>query len=68
MRHLKISKQITNRDEGSINRYFQEIKKYPLISTDEEIELSARLWLLIYGLLFRWLSNTKTRAFHFQTS
>ncbi len=43
MRHLKISKQITNRDEGSINRYFQEIKKYPLISTDEEIELSARI-------------------------
>lgn len=40
MRHLTITKQITQRTDESINRYFQEINKYPLISAEEEVELS----------------------------
>ena len=43
MRQLKITKQITQRDEISINRYFQEINKYSLISVEEEVELSIRI-------------------------
>jgi len=40
MRQLKITKQITNRSEDSINRYFQEINKYPMITAEEEAELA----------------------------
>ena len=43
MRQLKITKQITQRTEESINRYFQEIIKYPMISAEEEVELSMRI-------------------------
>ncbi len=43
MRQLKITKQITQRTEDSINRYFQEISKYPMISAEEEVELSVRI-------------------------
>jgi RNA polymerase primary sigma factor len=43
MRQLKITRQITQRSEASVNRYFQEISKYPMISTDEEVELSVRI-------------------------
>ena len=43
MRQLKITKQITQRTEGSVNRYFLEISKYPMISAEEEIELSIRI-------------------------
>ena len=43
MRQLKITRQITQRSEDSINRYFQEISKYPMITTDEEVELSIRI-------------------------
>ena len=43
MRQLKITKQITQRSEESINRYFQEIGKYPIISADEEVELTIRI-------------------------
>ena len=43
MRQLKITRQITQRSEASINRYFQEISNYPMISTDEEVELSVQI-------------------------
>jgi len=43
MRQLKITKQITQRSEGSISRYFQEISKYPMITADEEVELTMRI-------------------------
>jgi len=43
MRQLKITKQITQRDEESINRYFQEIIKYPMISVEEEVNLTVRI-------------------------
>ncbi|MCW0481420.1 sigma-70 family RNA polymerase sigma factor [Gaoshiqia sediminis] len=43
MRQLRISKQITQRTDDSINRYFQEIGRYPMVSAEEEVELSVRI-------------------------
>ncbi len=43
MRQLKISQQITQRDEISVNRYFLEVNRYELISAEEEVELSVRI-------------------------
>ncbi|MBN2347987.1 MAG: RNA polymerase sigma factor RpoD/SigA [Bacteroidales bacterium] len=43
MRQLVITQQITQRNEESINRYFQEITKYSMISAEEEVELSTRI-------------------------
>lgn len=41
MRQLKITKQITQRNGDSLSRYFQEINNYPMISAEEEVELSV---------------------------
>lgn len=43
MRQLKITRQITQRSEESINRYFQDISKFPMITADEEAELTIRI-------------------------
>lgn len=43
MRHLKIAKQVTNRDSASLELYLQEISKAKLISMDEEITLARRI-------------------------
>ncbi len=43
MRQLKITKQITNRDAKSLEKYFQEISKINLITADEEVELARRI-------------------------
>ena len=43
MRQLKITKQITQRTDASISRYFQEISKYSMITAEEEVELSVRI-------------------------
>jgi RNA polymerase primary sigma factor len=43
MRQLKITKQITNRDSKSLEKYFQEISKIDLITADEEVELAVRI-------------------------
>ncbi len=43
MRQLKITKQITNRDTKSLEKYFQEISKIDMISADEEVELAKRI-------------------------
>jgi len=43
MRQLKITKQITDRQTDSINKYFQDIGKYKLITADEEVELTRRI-------------------------
>lgn len=40
MRQLKITKQVTNRDTRSLEKYFQEISKIDLITADEEVELA----------------------------
>ncbi len=43
MRQLKISKQITNRETQSLDKYLQEIGKVDLISMDVEVELAKRI-------------------------
>ncbi|MCL5244524.1 RNA polymerase sigma factor RpoD/SigA [Cellulophaga sp. 20_2_10] len=43
MRQLKITKQITNRDTKSLEKYFQEISKLDMITIDEEVELAKRI-------------------------
>jgi len=43
MRQLKITKQITNRSEESISRYFQEVSKYPMVTAEEEVDLTIRI-------------------------
>ncbi len=43
MRALKISKQITNRESQSLEKYLQEIGKVDLISADMEVELTKRI-------------------------
>jgi RNA polymerase primary sigma factor len=43
MRQLKISKQITNRESQSLDKYLQEIGKVELLSPDEEVELARRI-------------------------
>jgi RNA polymerase primary sigma factor len=43
MRQLKITQQITQRNEQSTIRYFQDINKYSLITAEEEVSLSIRI-------------------------
>ena len=43
MRQLKITKQVTNRETASLDKYLQEIGKVDLISADEEVELAKRI-------------------------
>src|SRR3954468_24008203 len=43
MRQLKISKQITNRESQSLDKYLQEIGKVDLISAEVEVELAKRI-------------------------
>ena len=43
MRQLKITKQPTNREEASLEKYFQEISKVDLISAEKEAELATRI-------------------------
>ena len=43
MRQLKITKQVTNRETASLDKYLQEIGKVDLITADEEVELTQRI-------------------------
>ncbi len=43
MRQLKITKQVTNRDTPSLDKYLQEIGRVELISPDEEVVLARRI-------------------------
>lgn len=43
MRQLKISKQITNREQQSLDKYLTEISKLDMISVDQEVELARRI-------------------------
>lgn len=43
MRQLKISKQITNRESLSLDRYLQEIGKYDLLTADDEVRLTMAI-------------------------
>jgi len=43
MRQLKITKQVTNRDLPSLDKYLQEIGREDLISPQEEVDLARRI-------------------------
>jgi RNA polymerase primary sigma factor len=43
MRQLKITKQVTNRDTQSLDKYLHEIGKEDLVSADEEVDLARRI-------------------------
>ena len=43
MRQLKITKQVTNRETASLDKYLQEIGKVDLITAQEEVELAQRI-------------------------
>ena len=43
MRQLKISKQVTNRETASLDKYLQEIGREELITANEEVVLAQRI-------------------------
>ena len=43
MRNLKIFKQVTNRDNLSLDMYLREISKIPLLTVEEENEITRRI-------------------------
>lgn len=43
MRQLKITKQVTNRDTVSLDKYLQEIGKESLITPEQEVELAIKI-------------------------
>ncbi len=43
MRQLKITKQVTNREAASLDKYLQEIGKIELLTAEEEVELARRI-------------------------
>ncbi len=43
MRQLKITKQITNRESKSLDRYLQDVTKLSMITAEEEVELAGRI-------------------------
>lgn len=45
MRQLKISKSITNREQGALDKYLADIAKEPMITPDEEVDLAQRIKL-----------------------
>jgi len=40
---LKLTRQITNRENKSLDQYFQEIGKYDLLTSEEEVELAIKI-------------------------
>ena len=45
MRQLKIIKQVTNREDKSLDKYLLDVSKIDLITADEEVELAQRIKL-----------------------
>jgi RNA polymerase primary sigma factor len=43
MRQLKITKQVTNRETASLDKYLQEIGKVELLKPEEEVDLARRI-------------------------
>lgn len=42
MRQLKINRSITNRSSEALDKYLAEIAREPMITVDEEIQVSPR--------------------------
>jgi RNA polymerase primary sigma factor len=40
---LKLTKQLTNRENRSLDQYFHEIGKYELLTSDQEVELAIKI-------------------------
>ena len=40
---MKLTKQLTNRENRSLDQYFQEIGRYELLSGEEEVELAIKI-------------------------
>lgn len=40
---MKITKQLTNREDKSLDQYFQEIGRFDLLSADDEIDLAIKI-------------------------
>src|SRR4051812_35952557 len=51
MRQIKITNSITNRDSTSVEKYFNEVSRQPLLTPDEEVELARRIKLGDEGAL-----------------
>jgi RNA polymerase primary sigma factor len=45
MRQLKITRQITARDNDSVDRYLHDVAQQPMITPEEEVELARRIKL-----------------------
>ena len=43
MRQLTISKQVTNRESASLEKYLHDIGKVELLTAEEEVELARRI-------------------------
>ncbi|HQK37836.1 MAG TPA: sigma-70 factor domain-containing protein, partial [Bacteroidales bacterium] len=43
MRQLKITKQVTNRETPSLDKYLHEIGRVDLLTAEEEVELARRI-------------------------
>jgi RNA polymerase primary sigma factor len=43
MRQLKITKQVTNRETASLDKYLQEIGRVELITAEEDVELARKI-------------------------
>jgi len=43
MRQLKITKQVTNRETASLDKYLQEIGRVELLSPEQEVDLARRI-------------------------
>lgn len=43
MRQLKISKSITSRNQGTLDKYLSDIAKEPMITAEEEVALAQRI-------------------------
>jgi RNA polymerase primary sigma factor len=43
MRQLKIIKQVTNRDDSTLDKYLQEIGRIEMINAEEEVDLARRI-------------------------